>query len=450
MRGRTWRTALATLALVAAGGILATCSSNNSTSPPSGGDITEINHVVVIYMENHSFDNLYGEFAGANGLAEAGTAPKQLNQSGTAYTALPQKPSSPYPSNLPNAPFYIGDYVPVNDPTPDMVHRFYQEQSQINGGAMNKFVVVSDALGAVMGYYHTSGLPVASLAARYTLCDNFFHSAFGGSFLNHQWLIAAASPTFPNAPASIVAVLDQSGHMVTDGIVTPDGYAVNTAYSVNAPHPTGTSPQELVPNQTNPTIGDRLDGKGVTWAWYAGGWDNALAGHPDPLFQFHHQPFVYYANYADGTAAKAQHLLDESKFISAAQAGTLPSVSFVKPLGLDDEHPGYANILTGEQHVLQLVNAVKNGPNWKDVAIIITYDENGGSWDHVAPPTGDRWGPGTRVPTIIISPFAKTGFVDHTQYETLSILGFIEKRWGLEALGSRDAAANPLTNAFQF
>jgi len=105
--------------------------------------------------------------------------------------------------------------------------------------------------------------------------------------------------------------------------------------------------------------------------------------------------------------------------------------------------------LQSQQHVADLVNEVKNSPYWADSAIIITYDENGGFWDHVAPPAGDRWGPGTRVPAIIISPFAKKGFVDHTQYDTTSILKTIEDRWGLAPLGTRDAAAAPLTNAFE-
>jgi len=196
--------------------------------------------------------------------------------------------------------------------------------------------------------------------------------------------------------------------------------------------------------------GDRLTAANQSWAWYSGGWNDAIAGHPAPTFQFHHQAFAYYANYADGTQAKADHLKDETDFIAAATAGTLPAVSFVKPLGLNNEHPGYADIITGENHTIDLINAVRNGPNWKDAVIIVTYDENGGFWDHVAPPTIDRWGPGTRTPTIIISPFAKKGFVDKTSYETVSILSFIEKRWSLPPLTDRDRNASPLTNAFDF
>ncbi len=125
-------------------------------------------------------------------------------------------------------------------------------------------------------------------------------------------------------------------------------------------------------------------------------------------------------------------------------------MAFVKPLGEVNEHPGYANVLSGERHTEELINAVRNGPDWKNTAIIITYDEHGGFWDHVPPPVVDRWGPGARVPTLIISPFARRGFVDHNRYDTTSILALIEHRWGLEPLSSRDATVNDLTAAFDF
>ena len=128
--------------------------------------------------------------------------------------------------------------------------------------------------------------------------------------------------------------------------------------------------------------------------------------------------------------------------------GRLPTVSFIKPLGDHDEHPGYATIAAGQRHVAELVKAVQDSRYWATSVIIVTYDEHGGRWDHVAPPVIDRWGPGLRVPAIIISTSAKKGFVDHTRYETVSILRFIETRWGLAAVGDRDDRANDLTNAF--
>jgi phospholipase C len=422
--------------------------------PIPQADLDKIKHVVVIYLENHSFDNLYGSFPGANGLANA---PQdkiiQLDSNGKPYAFLPAIPgTSAFPTNLPNHFFNIDQYIPNDQETPDVLHRYYQEQFQIDGGKMDKFALYNaNSAGLSQGYYKTSLLPLLGMAQKYTLCDNFFHSAFGGSFLNHMWLIAAASPTFPNAPASIVAKFDANGKLITDGQVTPDGFVVNTSYSVNAPHPATAAAATLVPNQTIPTIGDRLSGKNVSWAWYSGGWDSALAGHADPTFQFHHQPFAYFANYADGTRAKTDHLKDEKEFIAAAKAGTLPSVSFVKPLGINNEHPGYSDVANGENHTVELINDVLNGPNGKDALIIVTYDEHGGFWDHVAPPVIDKkWGPGIRVPAILVGPYVKHGYVDHTQYETVSILTLIEKRWNLSPLSSRDREALPLQNAFDF
>jgi phospholipase C len=419
------------------------CQTPGRGNPAPASALSSINHLVVIYLENRSFDNLYGEFSGADGLAAAKDRPQQVDDQGVPYQTLPQAAGTPFPANLPNAPFDIGRYVAPSAPTRDLVHRFYQEQNQIDGGRMDRFVVGSDALGLTMGYYRTAELPLAALATEFTLCDRFFHSAFGGSFLNHQWLIAARTPSFPGAPESMRALIDPDGIVRRDGAVTPDGYVVNTAYSTQRPH--GVAPaEELMPPLTYPTIADRLDEKGVSWAWYAGGWDAAEAGHPADDFQFHHQPFVYFARFADGTAARREHLRDETAFIAAARAGALPAVAFVKPSGFDNEHPGYTDVIRGERHVIELINDIRNGPNWHDTMIIITYDENGGFWDHVPPPAGDRWGPGTRVPTIVISPFARRRYIDHAQYETVSILALIERRWGLRPLGDRDAHAAPL------
>src|SRR5204862_5888539 len=124
--------------------------------------------------------------------------------------------------------------------------------------------------------------------------------------------------------------------------------------------------------QTMPTIGDRLSEAGVSWAWYAGGWNDAVAGRPDPLFEFHHQPFVYFARYAEGTAARAQHLKDEVDFIAALYKGTLPTVAFIKPIGHFDEHAQYSTVADGESHTAQLIQAIQQSAYWKRSAIIVT------------------------------------------------------------------------------
>lgn len=431
-------------------------------SAPTAPGLQKVNHVVLIFLENWSFDSLYAEFKGADGLAGALAAPPQIDPTtGQAYATLPETEAH-IPAGLPDAPFALDPYLGIADETSiDLTTNFYAEKEQIDNGKMDLFVAKSAAKGLTMGYFHTSDLPLAAEAQKYVLCDHFFHSVFGGSLQNHIFLISAAVAQFPNAPDSLRAVLDDAGApernpdsgALLNGPLTPDGHVVGTVFSVNSPHPSTAPPGQLVPNQTMPTIGDRLSAKNVDWAWYAGGWNAALAGMPDAggdEYQFHHQPFVYFANYADGTPGRAAHLKDESDFLAAAQAGSLPAVSFVKPSGVDNEHPNYANVLTGELHAEDLINAVRSGPNWKDTAIIVTYDENGGFWDHVAPPIGDQWGPGTRVPAIVISPFAKTGYVDTTAYETVSITALIEHRWGLPALGIRDGNAADLTNAFDF
>src|SRR5690348_4246800 len=433
-------------------------ATSDGTSTPRAGSpaattadgLEKLQHIVVIYLENHSFDNLYGEFAGANGISNAGDHARQVDRDGKPYGVLPRPPGTAFPANLPNAPFSIEKYVPLNAKTPDLVHRFYQEQAQIDDGRMDRFAAISDAKGLVMGYYHTKNLPLADEAAKNTLCDNFFHGAFGGSFLNHIFFVALQAPRFANAASSMKAQLDANGNVVRDGAVTPDGFAVNTVFTANSPHPSSASRSTLMPNQTMPTIGDRLSEKNVSWVWYSGGWNDAVAGRAPRLFQYHHQPFAYFANYADGTPGRAQHLKDEKEFVTAARAGKLPAVAFVKPLGEVNEHPGYANVLSGEEHVMELLRALRASAEWQSTAVIITYDENGGFWDHVPPAKVDRWGPGSRIPTIVISPFAKHGYVDHTLYDTSSILALIEHRFGLRPLGTRDARANDMTAAFDF
>ncbi len=218
-----------------------------------------------------------------------------------------------------------------------------------------------------------------------------------------------------------------------------------------------------LPAQTQMTIGDQLTAKGVDWAWYATSWDNASTdgmmaaggthtviyapstprGNPD--FQAHHHPFNYYAAFdpvAHGDARTA-HLKDYTKLVTDAAAGTLPPVAWYKPTGGVNQHPGYTNIDDADSHIADLVAKLKASPQWAHMVIVITYDEYGGQYDHVAPPQGDLLGPGTRIPAIIISPYAKMGTVDHTQYDSASTLRLITKRFALTplpGLTARDTA----------
>jgi phospholipase C len=427
---------------------------------PAPKGLAKIRHIVVVYLENHSFDNLYGRFPGAAGIAQAPQAStRQADLQGRVYDQLPpvldtrQKPPARdprFPESLPNQPFDIGQYVPANQKTGDLVHRFYQHQAQINGGRADLFAAVSDAGGLAMGYYDGSQLPLWQYAQRYTLADHFFQAAFGGSFLNHLWLACACTPRHPAPPQALQAELDAQGKLVKDGALTPDGYAVNTLYSAQAPRPAGIDPLKLLPPLDQPTLGDRLSAKGIAWAWYAGGWNDALAGKADPSFQFHHQPYPYFRRYAEGRPARAEHLKDAADLLAAIREGTLPAVAFYKPLGHLNEHPGYTDLLSGDQHAAAMIQEIERSTLWPGTVVIVTYDEFGGFWDHVPPPKSDRWGPGSRVPALVISPFARKGQVDHTPYDTTSILKLIEQRFGLEPLTERDARANSLANALKF
>jgi phospholipase C len=452
-----WRPRLAQAVILASVLTAPAMAETAARTPPP--DLSRLEHIVVIYLENHSFDNLFGKFPGADGLAKAGRRAAQVDKDGRPYktlppvldaSATPPQADSRFPTDLPNRPFPIDKYMSPEMKTPDLVHRYYQEQAQIDGGKMDKFVAYTNAGGLVMGYQDGSKLALWSYARQYTLADHFFHAAIGGSFLNHFWTICACTPRFDEAPESVRAKFDGAGKLVKDGAVTPDGFAVNTIYTVYSPHPASTPQAELLPPQTMRTIGDALSEKGVSWAWYSGGWNDALAGKADSRFQYHHQVFAYFEKYGDGAPARQEHLKDETDLMAALDGGTLPAVVFWKPIGEFNEHPGYTDTLSGDRHVADVVDKIRKSRMWRSTAIIVTYDENGGFWDHVPPPKGDRWGPGVRVPTVIISPFARRHYVDHTRYDTTSILKLIETRFGLPPLGERDAKAANLLNAFDF
>jgi acid phosphatase len=509
--------------------------------PPDLKD--KIKYVIILFPENRSFDSLFGKFPGANGLREAPDSAKvQLKLTGEPFDHLPQPntggipgitkgPDTRFPASLKDGPYDISPFVPEYARQGDLVHRFYTEQYQINsqqsrlaadpknagGGPMSKFSAWSDNPGLVMSYFDAHDQPEGRLARNYVLCDNAFHSAFGGSFLNHIWLIAARSPVWPAHPAEGSAPkpanatrFDDKGFPRIEGtslsdkaltndpklpgfpksnsaqsLQNGDYWAVNTTLplrgpaggyqlmtpvplpSTNAtspPAPTKDAPVEArLPLQDFDTIGDRLSRAGISWAWYAGGWDDAKAGRANYLFQFHHQPFTYFAKYAlakspvsnpitpgEDSPGSRKHLKDaDNDFFKDLDSGNPPNVAFVKPIGQDNEHPGYSTVDDGQYWVYETVTRIQRSPIWNQCVIFVMYDEHGGLWDHVPPPAIDDWGPGTRVPLAVISPFAKNGFVDHNQYETVSLLAFIERLFNLRPLNTRDANASPPISPFQ-
>jgi len=505
MRTPTRRTLLALVAALAAGGCAAPTRDDRQAS------MRRIQNVVVIFAENHSFDNLYGLFPGADGVANA-TAEQmtQLDHDGQPLKELivfgpDGKPDARFP-RLPNKPFRI-DAPPVNkaitEIVPSPIHAFFHNQEQINGGKNNKFAAMSTVGGWTMGHYDGNQFKLWQWAKEYTLADRFFMGAFGGSYLNHQYLICACAPVHADAPPSMRAVLDADGRLSKKpgspsanegavqvfssglgGQVTPDGLSVNTTQppwqpsgvppaeggSLDAADPAGSkSLGQPLPPQRQRTIGDTLSAKGVSWAWYSGGWNVASADgkqppsvkrkmiytrdEGSPMFQPHHQPFNYYSRFAPGTADRTAHIKDGEDLLRDIAAGTLPAVTFYKPAGRYTQHPSYTDVKSGDEHMADLLAKLRASPQWKDMLIVLTYDENGGYWDHVPPPSGagwsDRLGPGTRIPALIVGPHVKRGHVDHTVYDTASILKFVTKRFELEPLPGVREKTGDLSAALQ-
>jgi len=492
--------------------------------------------IVVIYAENRSFNNLFANFPGVEKPLSAVKPDdyRQRDRDGKLLDNLPScwggtcqiGPQSldgvtyatgvQYQENLPNAPYALkgpsGEDLPLGVVTRDLWHVFYQNQMQINGGKNDAFVAWADSGGLTMGYYAQTqySLRLWDVAREFVLCDNFFQGAFGGSFLNHQYLISAKAPYYPDAansaaksqiatlqsddpldyrlkpleksPASAVSGPPQFG----PSALTPDGYAVNTMAPPYWPtwlrdkeKPDYSQPNlanVLVP-QSHDHIGDKLSKKDIDWAWYAGAWQVTLDEYKDsagipkiPNFQYHHQPFNYFKQQGpDNPAERKKRLRDgglgddfnTNRFLADAQAGKLPAVTFYKPQGNLNMHAGYADVAAGDRHIDRALKVLRNSPQWKNMVVIVTVDENGGWWDHVAPPKGDRWGPGTRVPAIVVSPFARKGTVDHTVYDTASVLRLVTRVHGLEKLDGlkeRDdamiargqAPMGDLTNALRF
>jgi acid phosphatase len=504
----------------------------------------QVDTIVVIYAENRSFDSLFGHFPGAHGLGEvlerngeasAAFVPQKDRDGNTILPKLPltwggvtaagnvdadgnlRTVTQAQSDELPNAPFAIetaftpasGLTLTTSDVTRDLQHLFFQNAMEINGGTNDMFAAWLDAGGLTLGHFDTyERSALYALAENYVLADEFYQGAFGGSFLNHQYLICACAPEVPSAfvdtaaptlnvlgPASAkgvpqLAVNDGSPASALDGpaslktgAIAPkdyfgegDGYrAVNTMQppfqpSGNFPAADATDLRyadaasgSTLPPLTQTNVGDLLTDKGIDWAWYATAWNDALVdgqqpagsaheaiyapsgARANPNFQPHHQAFNYYAEFdpASHPDERVAHLKDYDDLIVDAALGSLPPVVFYKPTGQLNQHPGYANASDGDAHIADLVRQLQQGPQWEHMVIIVTYDEYGGAWDHFPVPQGDLLGPGTRIPAIIISPLAKKGSVDHTPYDTGSILRLITRRFALPTLPgltARDAA----------
>ena len=254
-----------------------------------------------------------------------------------------------------------------------------------------------------LSYYDWHEIPnYWEYARRFTLCDSFFSSLAGPSEPNHLYTVAAQSGGLVNNPAPNLAG--------QDGVYT------------------------------FPTMEELLEKSGVSWKYY----DEKPNPHKHSLWN----PMPGFRAFQKSPALMS-HLVGLAQFYQDAKSGNLPEVCWIVPTAADSEHPP-ADSARGMRHVTDLINAVMQSPNWKDTAIILTWDDYGGFYDHVAPLQIDKYGYGPRVPALVISPYAKRGYVCHTAFDFTSPLKLIEERFGLPPLTARDTSARDMLDCFDF
>ena len=349
-----------------AGGILRakTARVSGGTAWPRVESVEEsqdnIQHVLFVLQENHSFDNYFGTFPGANGL------PPNVTVEGVA-------------------PYHLGSFR-----TGNLAHGMPAVRTAVNGGAMDRFVT-AERSRETMGYYDGADIPNYWAYARYfTLADNFFSSSSGPSLPNHLFALAASA-----------------GGETTNRVIPPAG-----GYGITS-------------------LPERLDQAGVSWKIYDG---SANLGAFTAL-----DPFPGLSFFMKDGRVRAR-LATTARLFQDLSSGELPAAAWVFPNAEESEHP-LTDIRVGMWYVTAIANALMKSPYWRTTVLVVSWDEYGGFYDHVAP-TAD--GMGIRVPALIISARARPGYVDHTRYDFSSVLKLIERRFRLSPLSGRDAEAQDI------
>jgi phospholipase C len=497
---------LKSLAATGAAALLQSRFAPARAQAPGSADLqglrAKIDHIVVIYQENRSFDHYFGAYqppSGAtveglldhNGKIDARFIGLQKSPTGAPYAYLPVPYTIPGFANarLENKPFHLSPYIPPVANVPwDPLHHFFRMFAQIDGGKMDYFVALallgphaffdkqhqmnpaqmmlaeSNPSGAVLGFYTREDLPgYHHLADEYVLFDHFFQAMSGGSTGNALYLVAARTASSSKVPPNKMGSLTPP---VFEQPYDKSGMLINDLPPINGPTETFMGLLDLAPppeEQTYPSIADRLDAASLPWAWYNEGWntvkpwalktafdagDGSIVVDSPEEYLPHHNPFQYFPTWSANV--KAGRMRDITDFFEDARTGKLPAVSFLKATGSTDEHPQNSAPRWGEHWVMGLLKALGESPLWEKTAVVITYDEGGGFWDHVAPPRPDAYGCGTRIPALLISPWARRGYIDHRVADTTSVLAMIEARFGLQSLQTRDAAAYNLLEGLDF
>jgi phospholipase C len=436
--------------------------------------VTPIKHVVVIFDENNSFDHYFATYPNAanpTGEPQFIALPNTPSVNGLTPSLIANNPNSTKPFRIDRGQEMLCD----ND------NHYTDEQNAYDAGFLDKFPESTNGtgcpIGSNMGYY--DGNTVTALwnyAQHFAMSDNFFDTEFGTTVMGHLNLISGQ--THQTSVNSI------SGKVANGSVIA------NLNAGFDDCGGTGTI------QMTSKNVGDLLTAKGITWGWFFDSFAR-IGSNTDgsaicnPGYNNHYDPFMYYASTSNphhlppssvdmiGSTDQANHQYDLSDFWTAAIYGTLPAVSFLKFQSANTGHPADSTALAEQRYLVDTINALQHLPVWNSMAIMITYDDSDGFYDHVMPPIVsqsndsandsllgpagmcgtpkpgaylDRCGYGTRLPFLVISPFARQNFVDSTLTDTTSILRFIEDNWNLGRLGDQsfDAIAGSILNMFNF
>jgi phospholipase C len=460
---------------VTLGGLLAASGSLSAFQAQTSGFPTPIKYVVVIFDENNSFDHYFGTYPHAANpqgqpAFEAAAGTPAIN--GLSGGLMTLNPNGVQPFRLDR----------TQNVTCDNDNHYLDEQKATNGGLLNKYAAITSAAGSgctpnlSMGYYDGNTLTALwNYAQRFAMGDNFFATTFGTTVMGHLNLVSGQ--THQNTTQTIAGKVVNGSVIANLDAVGED--CVDTSTTVQ---------------MTGKNIGDLLNTKGVTWGWFYGDWTPVTTvngkAQCTSIYDDHYAPFQYYASTVNphhlpptsvamiGQTDQANHQYALTDFWNAAKAGTIPSVTFLKPSATETGHPSTSDPLSEQAFLVNTINQLQQLPQWKEMAVFITYDDSDGWYDHVMPPVVnqsndsandgllgagmcgtpqsgaylDRCGYGPRLPFLVISPYAKQNFVDHSLMDQTSILRFIEDNWSLGRIGDQsfDEIAGSVLGSFDF
>ena len=412
-------------------------------------------------------------------------------------------------TNLPNGPFQLtGSTMPYDAYTGDTIHRFYQMWQQSDCRVANAtpenpsgclsdlypFVNISfstrdNGIGNAMAFFNVNqgDAPfLKQLADEFASSDNFHQSVMGGTAANHVMLGTGDAVFWSdgngNATTPLAPIANPNPQATTNNLYTTDGNWSDCSDSTHpgvgpivgylaalpySPHPNCAPNHFYMLNNVNPaflpdgtlrttgifvppstvrTIGDALNDKGISWRYYGGGFNAAVAGRPNAYCQICN-PFQYAKSIMGDAAQRAEHIKDTADLLSDIRNGTLPAVSFAKPDGLLDGHPQSSKLGLFEAYLKNILDRLDENPKLRaHTAVFVIFDETGGYYDSGFIQPLDFFGDGPRIPLIVVSPFSRGGKVSHTYSDHVSILKFIERNWDVPPLTgrSRDNLPNPI------